>query len=59
MFPIFVVLPFETPGGIGAGPKITRTFQRMKERTARSTLRKGTKNSLSEQELVTTSVPVL
>lgn len=32
MFPIFVVLPFETPGGIGTIPKIIWTFLRMKER---------------------------
>lgn len=31
MFPIFVVLPFESPGGIGTKPKIICTFHRMKE----------------------------
>lgn len=32
MFPIFVILPFETPGGIGMKPKIICTFLWMKER---------------------------
>lgn len=31
MFPIFVVLPFETPGGIGMKPKNIWTFHQMKE----------------------------
>lgn len=31
MFPIFVVLPFKIPGGIGMKPKIIWTFHQMKE----------------------------
>lgn len=39
MFPIFVVLPFESPGGIGTKPKIICTFHRMKERAGENALK--------------------
>lgn len=54
MFPIFVVLPFKTPGGIGMKPKIICAFRGMKE--LGRVFQKGKENSLSEQGLVTTFV---